>query len=187
MRNKRSVIIWVIALISVITAAYVFYSKNISSTALKPGSTSQNTTDSSLAPDFKLKDLNGKDVKLSDYRGKIVILNFWAVWCKYCVEEMPEFNKLNAELKKDNEAVILAVNVQESKDTVKNFLTENKLDLNVVFDSTGEVSQKYGITGYPTTYIIDKDGKALTYIPGKTDKKTIEEILTKVKNGVPLY
>lgn len=187
MNKKVNTIIWIIAICAVIAAAYVFYTKNKPQTLIN-SPVQSNTTDQNsnpMAPDFSLKDLNGKTVKLSDYKGKVVILNFWAVWCKYCKEEMPDLNELNAELEKDNEAVILAVDVQESSGTVKNYLSSNKINLKVLLDENGSVAQSYGISGYPTTFIINNDGTLYTYISGKTDKETLKEILAKIKKGEP--
>lgn len=139
-----------------------------------------------MAPDFTLKDLSGNDITLSDYEGKIVILNFWAVWCKYCIEEMPDFNTLDKELEETGDAVILAVNVQESKQTVQKYLTENDIGLKVLMDEDGAIASTYGVSGYPTTFIINPDGSLYTYIPGKTDIDILHKLLDMVRNGEPL-
>ncbi len=138
-----------------------------------------------MAPDFTLKDLDGKSVKLSDYQGKIVILNFWAVWCKYCKLEMPDLNELNKELEKEKDAVILAVDVQESADIVNEYLTSGKISLKVLLDSEGTIAQQYGISGYPTTFVLNRDGSLYTYISGQTDKKTLLGYIDNIKKGVP--
>lgn len=198
MKKSYSIIIWAIALVALIIAAYTFSIKNKAQSANPPlqQSTSQGTSQSTsqttsqpekvMAPDFILKDLDGKSVKLSDYKGKIVILNFWAVWCKYCKQEMPDLNELNKELEKDNEAVILAVDVKESADTVKEYLTSNNISLKVLLDGDGSIAEKYGITGYPTTFVLNKDGSVYTYIPQATDKETLLTVIDKVKKGEPL-
>lgn len=190
MNKKINIVIWIVAICAVLTAAYTFYSKNKqqSPAAQSPQNRTESQSSQSsnpAAPDFSLKDINGNAVKLSDYKGKVIILNFWAVWCKYCKLEMPDINELNKELEKDNDTVILAVNVQESSDTVKNYLSSNKIDLKVLLDQDGSVSQTYGISGYPTTFIINKDGTLYTYISGATDKETLKKILEKIKNGEP--
>lgn len=154
------------------------------------GSGSGNTDTASdenkiMAPDFSLKNLDGETVKLSDYRGKIVILNFWAVWCKWCKVEMPDFNELNKELEKDDEVVILTVNVEESRETVTKYLKSENISLNVLMDEDGTVAQTYGISGLPNTFIINKDGTVYGYIPGATNKEILEKIIDKVKKGEP--
>lgn len=193
MNKKTSLVIWSLAVVATLAAAYIVYTKKNpgntlqtknSVSSVNPSQTS--SPDTVMAPDFKLKDLDGKDVKLSDYKGKVVILNFWAVWCKYCIEEMPDLNALNKDLQKDNDAVILAVNVQEPIDKVKNYLKTNNIDLKVVLDSDGNISKTYGVEGYPTTFIINKDGSLYTYIPGLTNKATLNDILGKIKRGEPL-
>ena len=216
MKKTTSITIWVIALCAVLLAAYTFYSKNKDAMTIPPiqqgGSTQGSASgqdsagggsqapmfsdetaaeevtdeDKIMAPDFTLNAMDGKAVKLSDYRGKIVILNFWGVWCKYCILEMPDLNELHSELEKGDEAVILAVDVQESLDTVKKYVTSNNIDLKVLMDTEGTVAQTYGITGYPTTFIVKPDGSLYTYISGATDKETLQEILDKVKKGEPV-
>lgn len=218
LKNKTSVIIWVVAVIAVMAAAFAYYNNNkdkafTGKSPVTQGSTASQTAESStiqtsdkassqdtsgetslsqegsgskvMAPDFELKDLDGNSVKLSDYRGKIVILNFWAVWCKYCKLEMPDLNELNSELEKDGKAVILAVDSQESKSTVKSYLDKNNIKLKVLLDSDGAITQTYGITGFPTTFILNTDGSVYTYIPGATDKATLLEILDKIEKGEP--
>lgn len=146
----------------------------------------QSTSDKIMAPDFTLEDLDGNDVSLSDYRGKIVVLNFWAVWCRYCVEEMPDFDALNKELEESGDAVILAVNVQESSKTIQDFLTEKDFSLNVLLDKDGAIASTYGIPGLPTTFFINPDGSLYTYIPSKTNLDTLHTVLDMMRKGEPL-
>lgn len=195
MKKKINLIIWVVAATLLLVAAYLVYSKS------QPGKNESNATPTTtvqekeieqakesteekekvFAPEFSLQDMEGNTVKLSDFRGKIVILNFWAVWCKYCVQEMPDFNDLNQSLIEENDVVILAINSQESKDKVKGFLDKNKLSLKVLLDTDGAVTQAYGITGFPTTFVLNRDGSLYTYVPGATTKESLEEIISKVK------
>lgn len=203
MKKYSNLIIWLVAGVAIMVAAYTFYVKykpNAESIIPKQNQTSENSSSSNsstnnsttsdskkiMAPDFTLETLDGKSTKLSDYRGKIVILNFWAVWCKYCKEEMPDLNELNKELKDAGDAVILAVDVQESEDTVKDYLSSNNIDLNVLMDKDGTVASIYQIQGYPTTFILNKDGSIYTYIPQKTDKATLVNILDRIRQGLPL-
>jgi peroxiredoxin len=191
MKNKNSLVIWLVAIVLVLTAASIVYSKYKPQVGvaqlpkedpIESANTTQTTgtTEKTMAPDFSLKDLNGKTVKLSDYRGKIVILNFWTVWCKYCIQEMPDLNELDKELQKENDVIILAVNVQESTKKVKEYLDSNNISLKVLMDSDGAIAQSYGVNSYPITFIINRDGSLFKYIPGATDKETLVDILGKM-------
>ena len=119
------------------------------------------TSDKKPALDFKLKDLNGKEVSLSDYKGKKVFLNFWASWCPPCKAEMPDIEKLYGETK-DSDLVILAVNVGESKNTAKSFIDDNKYSFPVLLDSDQNVTNQYNIKGIPTSFFIDKEGNVVS-------------------------
>ncbi|NTV89397.1 MAG: TlpA family protein disulfide reductase [Clostridiales bacterium] len=127
-----------------------------------------------------MKDIDGNNITLSDYRGKIVILNFWATWCPYCIEELPDFDALNTEYAKSGEIVILAVDSQESPETVKDFLKENKTGLTVLLDEDGAVTGQYGIEGFPTTFVLNRDGSLNTYKVGKTDKEYLGKVISSI-------
>ncbi len=108
------------------------------------------------APDFTLSLVDGSTVSLSDYQGKVVLLNFWASWCEPCVEEMDEFQAYYVE--HSDEAVILAVDYRESADIVTQFVAENELTFPVALDLDGTVADLYRINHYPTNMIIDAEG-----------------------------
>lgn len=109
------------------------------------------------APHFTLKDLNGKEVKLEDYRGKVIFLNFWATWCMPCREEIESMKTLYAEFK-DRGFIILAVNIKESTKKVKAFQKSYKMNFPILLDSDGKVSSRYGVRLVPTTVLIDREG-----------------------------
>lgn len=187
-KKKGNIVLWIVAICVLFVAAYTMYAKykpdNKVQLPNENTSQAQGTNQEKqkvLVPDFKLKDISGREVKLSDYKGKIVILNFWAVWCKYCKQEMPDLNELNKELEKGNDAVIIAVDAQEKIDTVKSYLNDNNITLHVLLDEDGAVTQTYGVSGFPTTFIIDRDGYAVTYIPGATTRETLLDIINKIK------
>ncbi len=109
------------------------------------------------APSFRLKDLNGKEVKLEDHRGKIVFLNFWATWCLPCRAEMPSMEKLYTQFK-DRDFIILAVDLQEGTNKVRALKEKFELHFPILLDSDGRVGLMYGVRSIPTTYLIDREG-----------------------------
>ncbi|NLD49859.1 MAG: TlpA family protein disulfide reductase [Clostridiaceae bacterium] len=152
--------------------------------------TNNEQKDELVVPDFSLTDLNGNTVKLSDYKGKVVILNFWASWCPPCVGEMPDFDKVNRKLVAGDDAVILAVNLtdgrKETEEKARKFIKDKGYSLNVLLDKDGSAADQYMIYSIPTTYIINRDGTLYTYrdkkgIPYKRFEGAIsEEILLDV-------
>ncbi|AHC14522.1 TlpA family protein disulfide reductase [Salinispira pacifica] len=112
------------------------------------------------APDFTLNYLNGDEVSLSDFRGKVVFLNFWATWCGPCRVEMPSMNDLYADLKNED-FVLLAVNQQEEPSVVSDFVDKEGYDFPILMDRNGRTSYQYGVRGIPTTYIIGPDGNVI--------------------------
>ena len=107
--------------------------------------------------DVRLKYLNGGEIHLSDYKGKIVFLNFWTTWCPPCRIEMPSMEKLHSQLQHKDFAMV-GINLQESVSRVKAFVKEFKLTFTILLDTGGEVGRWFGIRSLPTTYILDKDG-----------------------------
>ena len=118
------------------------------------------------APAFELRDLAGRVVRLDDFRGRVVVLNFWATWCEPCREEMPAMMRLARDLG-DRGLTVVAVNVKEGRAAVEGFVRELGLTLLVLLDSTGEVGDRYRLQALPTTYFIGRDltlaGLALGY------------------------
>ena len=110
----------------------------------------------SSAPEFELVNLDDQTVKLSDLRGKIVIINFWATWCEPCKIEMPFFEKLHQSNSGNLE--ILGVNFDEPPPQVEQFVEEYQLHFPVLLDPGGEVQKLYRVIGYPTTFIVDGEG-----------------------------
>ena len=110
-----------------------------------------------LAPDFELSNLDGQVVSLSDFRGKPVLLNFWATWCGPCRFEMPFIQKMYEELSGEG-LVILAVNLQENPARVKKFVENLGFTFPVLLATNQEVSLAYNIRYIPTTFFVDKNG-----------------------------
>lgn len=137
------------------------------------------------APNFTLTDLNGKSVSLSDYKGKVVVLNFWASWCPPCKAEMPEFNEMDREFKKSSDTVLLAINMtdgrRETKKKVETFIAEQKYKMRVLLDSDGKASNLFGIRYLPTTYVIDADGIVTGQLVGGTTKNAVMKLVKEAK------
>jgi peroxiredoxin len=115
--------------------------------------------------DFTLPLLNGTNQKLSDLKGKVVFLNFWATWCPPCRQEMPSMETLFQRFKGQG-LEILAVDCQEESGDVSAFMSRNKLNFPVALDKPGAVCGDYGISAIPTTYIIDRSGKIILRVVG---------------------
>ena len=127
------------------------------------------------APDFKLKSIDGDTVKLSDYSGKVIILNFFATWCPPCRMEMPGFNEIAKVYK--NKVKIIAINLGENLSRVKDFAKSYNLEFSILLDD-GKVSRQYGpIRAIPVTFIIDKDFNiAKQYIGARTKDVFVKDI-----------
>ena len=113
-------------------------------------------------PDFSLVDMNGKQHSLADYKGKVVLINFWATWCPPCVKEMPSMQRLQDKFS-DQPFETLAVNMGEDKATIQAFLDSEQmkktpLSFSILLDSDGAVLKSWKIFAFPTTFLIDKEG-----------------------------
>lgn len=129
------------------------------------------------APDFVLLDENGRKHQLSDYKGQGVLVNFWATYCKYCVEEMALFEKMY-EKHKDDGLQILAVNIGETDMVIKRFLESNDLSFPILNDKNQEVVNAYGVNPLPVTFLIDKKGTiAGIHIGEIIDKKMASDLI----------
>jgi peroxiredoxin len=109
------------------------------------------------APDFTLKSLSGKNLKLSEMTGNVVLINFWASWCGPCREEMPLLNALHNKYEPLGFSV-LGVNVEENVDAARGFLKDFPVDFPVLLDSANQVSKQYEVIAMPTTVVVDRDG-----------------------------
>ena len=133
------------------------------------------------APDFALQDLQGETVRLSDLRGKTVIVNFWTTWCPPCMEEIPDLEEFYNEYIRDHpNVVLLGVNLTKEdhgEEAVKNFAKANLMTYPILLDPEGETQKLYGILSIPTTFIVDKNGKIKQKIMGPvTKERLIEEV-----------
>ena len=150
---------------------------------------SADDTERTLTPaplsDLELTDQFGNTHSLADYRGKVIFLNFWATWCGPCRNEMPDIQKLYEEysaLGEDAEVVILGIagpgiGQEGSAEEIADFMTENGYTYPVLMDTSGEMFTQYGISAFPTTFMIDKDGNVYGYVPGQMTEDIMRSII----------
>ncbi|CAH0164064.1 thiol-disulfide oxidoreductase ResA [Peribacillus sp. NPDC101481] len=132
------------------------------------------------APNFVLTDMEGKEHKLSDYKGKGVFLNFWGTYCKPCEYEMPYMENQYKNFK-DQGVEILAVNVGESDYAVNNFITKHDLTFPVMIDKGREVENAYRVDILPVTFLVDKEGKVIDIITGALTEESIQKHMERIK------
>jgi thiol-disulfide isomerase/thioredoxin len=175
-RIKLIILITVFALLLIAaTIGYSFLSKQY-----KPEnnvSVSNSQSSRQAAPDFTVKDANGNDVKLSDFKGKPVVLNFWASWCPPCRSEMPDYNTIYQKYS-DKGVVFLMVNMtdgqRETIDIAKKFVKDNNYKFSVYFDVNSDAANNYGISSIPDSLFIDKNGNIVNSYVGAIDEATIQ-------------
>jgi len=135
-----------------------------------------------LAPDFSLKTIDGKNVKLSDLRGKAVLLNFWATWCGPCKIEIPWFMELEKQYAAQGLVVIGVAMDDNAEDVVPKFAQNMKIDYPVLLGTEAVADQYGGVEGLPTTFYIGRDGKIVKRIAGLTSHSDIEESIKAALN-----
>lgn len=132
------------------------------------------------APNFKLEDQEGNMVQLSDYKGKVVIVNFWATWCPPCLKEMPSMQRAWEILQKED-IIMLAINVGEDSDAIFAFTAEYPLDFPLLMDRTSGVSRDWRVRGLPSTYVIDPQGRIIFQAIGGREWDS-DEIMNRVRS-----
>lgn len=133
------------------------------------------TVEGTAAPDFTVKDLDGKDVTLSSLKGQVVLVNFWATWCPPCKEEIPSMIKLNRAMQ-GKAFRMLAISIDEGGKEAVNGYFKGSRDLPTYLDNEGKTSQLYGTTGVPETFVVDKQGIIRKKIVGGMDWSTPDVI-----------
>lgn len=163
-----------VLLVAVLAVAAVLYQKFSGEYA---GENLGSTEEAQLAaPDFTVLDSEGNEVQLSDYVGKPIVLNFWATWCYYCKEEMPDFDRA---YEKYPDVQFLMVNatdgVQETMASAKEYVEQEGFQFDVFFDTNFDAVNAYQVSGFPATFFIDENGNLVTYGRGMLDFETLEK------------
>ena len=156
-------------------------------TQASPG-TEEAASDAVFAPELELYDQFGNFHRLSDYRGKVVFLNFWATWCPPCRSEMPDIQALYEKYADGEEVVILGVCMpdyggEESEEGIKSFMDENGYSYPTLMDHNGTSVLPYYITAYPTTFMIDRAGYVYGYVQGAMSADVMQNIIDQTLSG----
>jgi peroxiredoxin len=172
-KKKRRLVIR-ISLLSIFTTliGYVLYTNltNSNSGVIQAGD---------QAPNFQLETLEGETVKLSDFKGQGVFLNFWATYCPPCKEEMPYMQNQYEEFK-DKGVTILAIDVGEPKVTVEKFAKRYGLTFPILLDQNQEVLNSYGVGPIPVTFLIDEDGKVVERVTASLSEEAIKNYMISI-------
>ena len=134
-------------------------------------------------PALALKDLDGRQHRLADYRGKVVLINFWATWCGPCREEMPSIQELKNKLA-GRPFVVLAVNLDEPESRIRKFLTQMKLDFPILLDPDRNVAKGWNARILPATFIVGPDGRVRYSLVGEMDWAN-EHIVARISELLP--
>ncbi len=160
------------------TSIKALENKTSDNTTVVENSNDENLTDIEKYS-FTLKDSKGNDVTLSEYKGKTVVLNFFATWCTYCKMELPSLEEINST--RDDIVIFLVatpdIGNEGSKEYIESFMEENGYSMTVLYDDTGEVVSKYNVSGLPTSFFFKPDGSVLGYVPGYVEESSLISIL----------
>ncbi len=167
-RRQTAVLITLIGFLSLLSIYLIFFQSN------RPSPKVESERGGVLAQDFTLPTLNGSDIKLSDYKGKVVFLNIWATWCPPCRDEMSSMESLYRRLKGRN-FELLAVSIdRDGEKVVRPFAIKYGLTFPVLLDQENKTYRLYGLTGVPESFIIDKSGAIIHKVIGPQNWMTKE-------------
>lgn len=145
-------------------------------------------------PDFTVKMFDGSTVDIASLKGKVVLINFWATWCPPCQQEMPDIQSMYASYgENQGDLVVLGVanpktdqyphNQDVTAEEIKSFLEKGQYTYPTAMDTTGQVFANYGISSYPTTFMIDRQGNIFGYVPGMLSRSMMESIVKQTMEG----
>jgi peroxiredoxin len=140
------------------------------------------------APDFEVKNIKGERVKLSDFKGKVLLLNFWATWCGACREEMTSMQNLYSSLRVEG-VEVLAISIDRwNEDRIQEYVKDNNLTFPVLLDQNQKIRKQYHVMGLPTSYLIDGEGKIRGYASGARtwDSPNSKSLFLSLKNDKAL-
>lgn len=185
MKQKKTVLVLLLALVLLLGGAYLLYTRlegsvntyqlSAQETRAPDGTAASETPGPVPAPDFTVYDEAGNEVRLSDYLGKPVVVNFWASWCGPCRMEMPEFQEKHLEL--GGEVQFLMINMtggRETVETARDFIAGQGYTFPVLYDTEGDAAVTYGAYALPTTYFIDAEGYAIAQARGAINSETLQ-------------
>lgn len=172
--NRKILII--ISIVCIIIVSYI-----VSNVLLNREKNQSNKESKSFfsIPEFKGIDINNKEVRLTDYKGKVIIIHFWATFCESCFLEMPILNEINEEYKEKN-FILLGISPYSTGDYVKEYSISHKHSFNTVIDVDNKIFDLYKITSYPTTLVIDQNGNLVKRINESTSKEHLKDIIDKL-------
>jgi len=192
MSNSKRLLVILLILVLIIAGAFVLYSRmsnglsaeqlSISAEAVEndtvaaPEDSKPQNEEESIAPDFKIYDADGNELRLHDFFGKPIVLNFWASWCGPCQMEMPDFDEAYKEY--GEEIHFLMVNMtdggRETLESAMSFIEESGYSFPVYYDTEQDAAYTYGVYSLPTTYFIDAEGNGIAQARGAIDAATLQ-------------
>ena len=193
MKHRFLILVAAVALLSAAVAVVFLPSRGMGQESGGKGnareSADANALEKKPAPDFKLESLDGKEVSLADFKGNVVVLDFWATWCGPCRASMPHLQALSADKELAGKGLkVVAVDAEEEKGDVQGFIQKAGYTFAVLLDKDGKMVKDYGVSGFPTTVVVGRDGTVKNVFLGLTPdspKKLDEAVAAALKEEAP--